>query len=132
MGKLTYKMNTDIKNDNLQNNPNHDEEDNLIGSKTKKANNLTEPDSHLKMRSFIERCPLFVCAETKNKLTKSEIQSFYEMKEEMNVLYDSKNSKHEDLLKELYKICFINEHTVLHEDNINIQEHPKIDENSDK
>ena len=115
-------MNTNLKNNAQDNKFKDDEEAGLTGSKPKNQNLLQEPESHIKMRTFIERCPLFVCSETKNKLTKSEISSFYTLKEEINILYDSNNHAHETLLKDLYKICFMDEHTILLQDEIDIKE----------
>merc|ERR1719264_1673222 len=52
------------------------------------------------------------------------------LKKDINILYDENNPLHESILRDLFKICFIDEHTVLHEGNIDIKENEiKNDDN---
>jgi len=106
----------ELKEENAEIN---DEEQGLTGTNPNPSPNFkhinTEPESHIQMKSFIERCPIFICAEVKNRLNNDELVSFYTLKKEINILYDETNNAHEEVLKDLYKICFLDEHTILQE-----------------
>ena len=100
-----------------------DEEQGLQGTNKKQVYNQ-EPQTHLDQRSFFERCPLQGCTEQRQKLTRDEIQSYYALKQQTDILYNSDDVLHEVILKDLWKICFMN-------DNQQNQDNGEIQQNKD-
>jgi hypothetical protein len=126
-------MSTEMKpidpNPTLQAN---DEEQGLTGKGVEPLAGFgKEPDSHLRGRTFLERCGLFSCIETKNKLDHDEILSFWGLKKEMLVDFDATSDLHLSRLADLHKACFIDEHTIL-QDEIDILQDDDPKEDAEK
>jgi len=70
---------------------NEDEELGLIKKGNLRGVDIKEPDSHLRFRTFLERCGGIFCVESRNKLDYDELISYYTLKTNANVDYNPSN-----------------------------------------